>query len=172
MKKSMLVVINLALTLINLVLTVFLVFTLVGTNTKTNNLIEKIAKIVDLDVGGGLSDDGGSGDNISDITYVDVKSDGDSKIIVSFVDNGKSHQAVLSVSIGLNSKASDYNDVSSALDNGMKYVTNLVTNEAGKYQYSTINANKTAMEEAILAELKKSFKTECIKSVFISIVIQ
>ena len=48
MKKSMLNVITLALVLINLILTVLLTFSLVSTNNKTNNLITKVAQIIDL----------------------------------------------------------------------------------------------------------------------------
>ena len=51
MKKSMLNVITLALVLINLILTVLLTFSLVSTNNKTNNLITKVAQIIDLDIG-------------------------------------------------------------------------------------------------------------------------
>ena len=49
MKKSMLNVITLALVLINLILTVLLTFSLVSTNNKTNNLITKVAQIIDLE---------------------------------------------------------------------------------------------------------------------------
>lgn len=55
MKKSMLNVITLALVLINLVLTVILTFSIVSTTKKTDNLITKVAEIIDLDVGGGIS---------------------------------------------------------------------------------------------------------------------
>ena len=55
MKKSMLNVITLALVLVNLILTVLLTFSLVSTNKKTNSLITKVAEIIDLDAGGGLT---------------------------------------------------------------------------------------------------------------------
>lgn len=55
MKKSMLSVVNLAISIINLALTVVLTFSLVTTNNKTNNLISKVAEIIDLDVAGDTS---------------------------------------------------------------------------------------------------------------------
>ena len=72
MKKSMLNVITLALVLVNLILTVLLTFSLVSTNKKTNSLITKVAQIIDLDAGGGLTNNtSGSGSTgIEDIKYV------------------------------------------------------------------------------------------------------
>ena len=67
MKKSMLNVITLALVLINLVLTVVLTFSLVSTNNKTNNLISKVAKIIDLMLEGHLLGSGTGNVNIDDI---------------------------------------------------------------------------------------------------------
>ena len=109
MKKSMLNVITLALVLVNLILTVLLTFSLVSTNKKTNSLITKVAQIIDLDAGGGLTNNtSGSGSTgIENIKYVDVKNNDSTDIIVSFVDNGKTRYAVLTVSLGLNSKAKD-----------------------------------------------------------------
>ena len=108
MKKSMLNVIILALVLVNLVLTVILTFSLVSTNKKTNSLINKVAQIIDLDVAGGVSNNNSStGSGIENVSYIDIKNNDSTDIIVSYVDNGKTRYAVLSVSVGLNSKARD-----------------------------------------------------------------
>lgn len=173
MKKSMINVITLALVLINLVLTVLLTFSLVSTNKKTNSLITKVAEIIDLDVGGGTtgSSSKGSG-SIEDIKYVDVKNNDDTDIIISFVDGGKTRYAVLTISIGLDSKAKDYSTVSTSIDNGMKVIVNKITNEASKYTYSTISNNKATMEADLLKEFQELFKTETIESVLVNMVIQ
>ena len=147
MKKSMLNVIILALVLVNLVLTVILTFSLVSTNKKTNSLINKVAQIIDLDVAGvdNSSKSTSAGTSIEDVAYVDV---------------------------GLNSKAKDYSTVSTSVDNGMKVLVNKITNEANKYTYSTISANKSTMETDLLKEFQELFKTETIQSVLINIVVQ
>ena len=172
MKKSMLNVIILALVLVNLVLTVILTFSLVSTNKKTNSLINKVAQIIDLDVAGGVSNNNSStGSGIENVSYIDIKNNDSTDIIVSYVDNGKTRYAVLSVSVGLNSKAKDYSTVSTSVDNGMKVLVNKITNEANKYTYSTISANKSTMETDLLKEFQE-FKTETIQSVLINIVVQ
>ena len=170
MKKSMLNVIILALVLVNLVLTVILTFSLVSTNKKTNSLINKVAQIIDLDVAGGVSNNNSStGSGIENVSYIDIKNNDSTDIIV---DNGKTRYAVLSVSVGLNSKAKDYSTVSTSVDNGMKVLVNKITNEANKYTYSTISANKSTMETDLLKEFQELFKTETIQSVLINIVVQ
>lgn len=173
MKKSMLNVIILALVLVNLVLTVILTFSLVSTNKKTNSLINKVAQIIDLDVAGGVSNNNSStGSGIENVSYIDIKNNDSTDIIVSYVDNGKTRYAVLSVSVGLNSNAKDYSTVSTSVDNGMKVLVNKITNEANKYTYSTISANKSTMETDLLKEFQELFKTETIQSVLINIVVQ
>ena len=173
MKKSMLNVIILALVLVNLVLTVILTFSLVSTNKKTNSLINKVAQIIDLDVAGGVSNNNSStGSGIENVSYIDIKNNDSTDIIVSYVDNGKTRYAVLSVSVGLNSKAKDYSTVSTSVDNVMKVLVNKITNEANKYTYSTISANKSTMETDLLKEFQELFKTETIQSVLINIVVQ
>ena len=173
MKKSMLNVIILALVLVNLVLTVILTFSLVSTNKKTNSLINKVAQIIDLDVAGGVSNNNSStGSGIENVSYIDIKNNDSTDIIVSYVDNGKTRYAVLSVSVGINSKAKDYSTVSTSVDSGMKVLVNKITNEANKYTYSTISANKSTMETDLLKEFQELFKTETIQSVLINIVVQ
>ena len=58
MKKGMINFVILALVLVNLVLSVILVFTFVPAVSKTNNLVDKIAKIVDLNVSGNSTENG------------------------------------------------------------------------------------------------------------------
>ena len=154
MKKSMLNVITLALVLVNLILTVLLTFSLVSTNKKTNSLITKVAQIIDLDAGGGLTNNtSGSGSTgIENIKYVDVKNNDSTDIIVSFVDNnGKTRYAVLTVSLGLNSKA-------------IRIIVRI--------DFNRLSANKTAIETNLLKEMQELFKTETIQSVLVNMVIQ
>ena len=146
MKKSMLNVITLALVLINLILTVLLTFSLVSTNNKTNNLITKVAQIIDLDIGETTVKD--------DTTSAGANTDG-----------GKTHYAVLNVTVGFNTKAKDYEEKKSSLENSMKEVVSQVNTEALKYSYSELNANKATVESNLLSYLRDLFQTDSITSV-------
>lgn len=171
MKKSMLNVITLALVLINLVLTVILTFSLVSTNNKTNNLITKVAQIIDLDVGG-ISADGTSGNNvynIDDLSGVEVLSGDSNSITVTYTENGKTRYAVIKgVTIYLNKKAKDYTTKAESVNNGMNFIASCITNEALKYDSSTIVASKQTIEENLLKTLQSQFQTQTICKVTIS----
>ena len=171
MKKSTLNVITLALVLINLVLTVILTFSLVSTNNKTNKLISKVAEIIDLDVAGADTGDKGtsSSSGLDDITYVDVTNNDSKDIMISYTDGGKTHYAIMNVSLGLNTKAKDYTAKSTTI---MKVIVNAVQTEAMKYTYSTVASSKATIESALLEQLQDTFQTQCITSVIVSIVVQ
>ena len=172
MKKSMLNVITLALVLVNLVLTVILTFSLVSTNNKTNKLVTKVSEIIDLDVAGvdNSSKSTSAGTSIEDVAYVDVSNNGSNDIMISYTDGGKTHYAIVNVTLGLNTK--DYASKSTTINNGMKVIVNAVQTEAMKYTYSTIAASKTTVESNLLATLQDTFQTECITSVIVSVVVQ
>ena len=174
MKKSTLNVITLALVLINLALTVILTFSLVSTNNKTNKLIGKVAEIIDLDVAGIDSGDKSASTNagIEDISYVDVTNNGSNEIMISYTDGGKTHYAVINVSLGINTKAKDYTDKNTVINNGMKVIVNTVQTEAMKYTYSTVASSKATIEADLLSQLQDMFQTQCITSVIVSIVVQ
>ncbi len=175
MKKSMLNVITLALVLVNLVLTVILTFSLVSTNNKTNKLVTKVSEIIDLDVAGADNSSkstSSNGTSIEDVSYVDVSNNGSNDIMISYTDGGKTHYAIVNVTLGLNTKAKDYTAKSTTINNGMKVIVNAVQTEAMKYTYSTIAASKTTMESNLLATLQDTFQTECITSVIVSVVVQ
>ena len=172
MKKSTLNVITLALVLINLVLTVILTFSLVSTNNKTNKLISKVAEIIDV-AGADTGDKGtSSSSGLDDITYVDVTNNDSKDIMISYTDGGKTHYAIMNVSLGLNTKAKDYTAKSTTINNGMKVIVNAVQTEAMKYTYSTVASSKATIESALLEQLQDTFQTQCITSVIVSIVVQ
>jgi CCR4-NOT transcriptional regulation complex NOT5 subunit len=166
MKKSMLNVITLALVLINLILTVLLTFSLVSTNNKTNNLISKVSQIIDLDVEGVTpSTSTSTGTNITDTTYIDVSSNDSTDITVSYTDSGKTHYVVLNVSLGLNTKARDYETKRASIENNMRVIVSQINTEALKYSYNQVTTNKAAIEENLLTYLQDLFETDMITSV-------
>ena len=59
MKKNLMTVIILALVLVNLVLTAILAFTIIPQTRKSNQLIDKIASAIDLELEDGRSSSGG-----------------------------------------------------------------------------------------------------------------
>ena len=160
MKKSMLNVITLALVLINLILTVLLTFSLVSTNNKTNNLITKVAQIIDLDIGETTvkDDTTSAGANIADIAYVDVKNNDSTDITVSYTDGGKTHYAVLNVTVGFNTKAKDYEEKKSSLENSMKVVVSQVNTCVGVEDRCAGIAEEVARNDCVFGVAEHAFE--------------
>ncbi len=179
MKKSMLNVITLALVLINLVLSVILTFSLITTSSKTDNLITKIANIIDLDVAGtdiGSAQDSSSAGvvDIGNLEVIDVVNGDSSKITVTITDSsGKVHYAVVNVVLSLNKNSKDYSSLRTNVDNGMKLIVSEVTTIVSQYSYENVYTSKTTIEQQILARLQELFKSDIVYSVAIpQIVVQ
>lgn len=174
MKKSMLNIITLALVLINLVLTVILTFSIVSTTSKTNNLITKIAEIIDLDVGGGVTaPEEETTIGVEDLETVNVKnSDDTTKITLSLLDtSNKIHYAQVSVVLTINKKSKDYETKRSSIDNGMQLIVNDINSVVSSYTYDTALQNKSNMEAELLSRLQDLFQTDMITGVAINLVI-
>jgi flagellar FliL protein len=162
------------LCLINLVLTAFLTFTLVQTNTKTNSLITHIAEIIDLDVAGGTKDTSASSgtSDLTNIEYLSVTNGEETTITVTYVGQS-THYAVLSVTVGINKSHKDYNEKIETIKTSMALIVSDISNIATtKYTYQTIANNKADFEKDCLAQLQERFQTNCIYSVLTTVTVQ
>lgn len=175
MKKSMLNVIILALVLIDLVLSAFLTFTLVQTNTKTNSLITHIAEIIDLDVAGGTTDSSSSSTSstdLSNIEYISVTNGDDTTITVTYVGT-TTHYAVLTVTIGVNKSHKDYSEKIDLINNSMTLIVNTISTIATEdYTYQTIATDTKDFQNDCLEQLQDLFQTNCIYSVLVTALVQ
>ena len=71
MKKNMLTIIIMASTLVNLVLTIVLVFAIMPAMNKTSNLVDKVASVIDLEID--TADDGEEEYAISDLQIYKIE---------------------------------------------------------------------------------------------------
>ena len=161
MKKGMINAISLALTLINLVLTIVMVFVFVPAINKTSNLVDKICTIIDLNV---AEQDAGKVD-LTKLENVTVKFGEETENTVSLkVDkNGEMHYARISVVLSIDTTHVDYATKSSAINTSMGLIASKTIDVVSGYTYSA--ANKEAMEKEVLRELQELFDSECIYSV-------
>ena len=116
MKKGISNIIVLALVIVNLVLTVILVFTFLPSIKKTNNLVTKICDMVDLEVG---ADSNKQEVTVSDLTSVTVLFGEDTTNVVNLT-NGK--LAKFGATINLNTKAKDYESVKTQVESAMSMI--------------------------------------------------
>lgn len=166
MKKNILTIIIMALTVINVILTAVVVFSTVPAMNKTNNLISKITEVVDLE----LESDEKSDDNTVSIkdreNHQFTSSAGTLTINLKKGSDGKEHWAQLdSVYVTVNKSGEDYKDLVTNLDGMQSDVLTIVTDVIGGMDYDTVSSQRGEMKLEIVEKLQKHFESESIVDV-------
>lgn len=149
-----------AIVLINTVLTGVLIFTIVPTATKTNQLVTKVASIVNLELES--PDAAASQLSIEDITSYEFADD--LRIPLKSTD-GASHYAVFKVSLSMNNKHKDYTALSAKLEENKNAIAEIVQTEFSKYTKDEIEPNKKKIKDNVLAGVQDLFQSDFIISV-------
>ncbi len=168
MKKGVINLLILALVLINLVLTAVLIFTFVPSVNRTNNLVDKICKIIDLDVNG---EDGDNKDvPIEDLEYIPVVfSESKTEQVFNLKSTGdKASHIKLSVILAINTRHSDYAQKSNALNSAMTYISGSIGDIVMEYTSAQANTAKKEMERKVLKMLQEYFDSDFIYDVSFS----
>lgn len=163
MKKNLITVVILAISIINLVFNILLVFVFMPSATKTNKLITDISKILDIEIESQKSED--SAFDVSNLAPyqleqgnpINLKSDG----------SGSIHIVQYGLTINMDSTASDYSKVSGNVEGSTAIIYDLTRDIIGRYTYAEVidvEIQKQIKNE-LLASLRETFNTDCIYSV-------
>ena len=162
MKKNLITVITLALVVVNLVLTVILTITILPETQKANELITKVCSAIDLDLESGSATSNANIPidqievyNIDDEQTINLKQDGD----------GKDHFAMLTVSISMDTKNSDYKDLKPQVEEKVNLIKGDINNIVSQYTIDEIENNQSAVQDEILKDLQKMFGSDFIVAV-------
>lgn len=162
MKKNLITVITLALVVVNLVLTVILTITILPETQKANELITKVCSAIDLDLESGSATSNANIPidqievyNIDDEQTINLKQDGD----------GKDHFAMLTVSISMDTKNSDYKDLQPQVEEKVNLIKGDINNIVSQYTIDEIKNNQSAVQDEILKDLQKMFGSDFIVAV-------
>ena len=159
MKKSTLNLMTLALVLVNVVLSVLLTFSILSTSQKTDALITKISNLIDLDINGVSVDT----PDLTDLETLDVTANDNPKITVTLEGSDKKiHHVVVTASVILNKKSSDYETKKPTIEGNMKLITSIISEVLSDYKSESIVSNKSKASDQILARLQDVFKTEMV----------
>ena len=158
MKKNLMTVIILALVLVNLVLTAILAFTIIPQTRKSNQLIDKIASAIDLEL-----EDGSS----KDIEVYDIEAS--FTVNLSPSGDGKDHVAVFSIGLSLNTKSDGYKSIGTE---GLKAKETLIKNDINTivsgYTMEQFREDEQSVKDAILEDLQEMFGSDFIVGVSFS----
>lgn len=162
MKKNLITVITLALVVVNLVLTVILTITILPETQKANELITKVCSAIDLDLESGSATSNANIPidqievyNIDDEQTINIKQDGD----------GKDHFAMITVSISMDTKNSDYKDLKPQVEEKVNLIKGDINNIVSQYTIDEIKNNQSAVQDEILKDLQKMFGSDFIVAV-------
>lgn len=164
MKKNILTIVILALGILNMLLTAVIVFAVVPTTLRTNNLIAKVASSIDLELETPIEGEDNE-INIEDIEVYQVPED----LIINLKKEGNSanHYASVSVSFSINKKSEDYTKLQPTIETNVSTITEIINDEFAKYSMDTVYDNKEKIKAEILRRVQEYFKSDFIFSVTI-----
>jgi flagellar FliL protein len=160
MKKNILTVIILAMALINIVLSAVIIFVIVPTSNRTNNLVSKVAQIIDLE----LEDPDAKEDEIavSDIETYEVED----KLTIRLKKSDEAkHYAIVYVSLSINKKHEDYAELQPLIAQNDNEIKEIVTDAFSAYTIDEVDDNKNKIKEQVLSRIQELFKSDFIINV-------
>lgn len=163
MKKNLITVIILAISIINLVFNILLVFVFMPSASKTNKLITDIAAVLDLEIASQTA--GSEGFDVSNLAAFQLEQG--NPINLASDGSEDKHVVQYGLTINMDKTASDYNKVKTNLEASTSLIYDMTRDIVGKYTYEQVidvEVQKQIKEE-ILVSLKETFNTECIYSV-------
>lgn len=160
MKKHLLSIITTALVVVNLIMSIVIVFTVLPTTTKVNNLVTQICAALALD----LEPNGGEGslkiDELEEIALEDELT-----INLKEGSDGKDHYVMLKAAIIVNNTHDDYDKYVSSITEKSSLINDAINSEIGSFTIDEIKENPEAVQEAVLERLQKLFNSRFIVKV-------
>jgi flagellar FliL protein len=170
MKKNLISVIILALTVANLVLTALLVFTILPETKKANQLIDSVCQAIDLDLNSGAAGSSTSipidqietytvndGESMTINLRTDAKADGSA---------GTSYYAILVVSLSLNVESDNYEKYSpTVLAEKETIIQDDIRQIVSQYSKDELDADPQTVKDEILADMQSMFGADYVVGV-------
>ena len=164
MKKNILTIITMAAVLVNLILTVVLVFSIVPAMNKTSNLVNKVASVIDLEI-----EDPDAADqeySVDDLeTYTKTYEDQVNINLKREDGDNEPHYAQLKgFVISFNSKAEDYSSVSESIQDNDVYVDDIVKETISGYTATTAT-DQVKIKTEIVKKIQEKYNTKAVVEV-------
>ena len=154
MKKNLMSVIILALVLANLVLTALLVFTVLPETKKANEMIDAVCSAISLELNNGNA---GGVSNIDQIETYDING-GEPMSMNLKSEDGKSHYAVMEVSLSLNKESDSYDKYSpQVLKEKESIIKNNINMIIVQHTKEELISNPAVIQQEILEDMQSLF---------------
>ncbi len=175
MKKNLLSIIILALLVVNIGMTSFMLLSVMTTNSQTAKLISDIAAALELEANGGNSGGfTGSASGVVDVSNIATfgfTGDDQLTVVLKPGADGKSHYMLVEVVFSMNTTSADYETASTQIDGMKDLVKGKVTNVLSSYSLEELQADDTLAKEQILEGVQELFNSKFIYEVTFSSVL-
>ncbi len=163
MKKNLLTIIVMAATLVNLVLMVVMMFAVVPAMNKSNNLIDKIASVIDLEIDSENKEE--EAYTIEDMEPYTITLDNKQTVNLKQTEgDSKSYYAIFeSITISYNIKADDYEKIKESVEKSNVYIIDIIKSVITEYDVKTLN-EETIKNES-LKRIQEFYNSKAIVSI-------
>lgn len=169
MKKNLLTVLILALTMVNLVLTCVMMISVMATNKKTAKLVNNIATVLDFELTEpGKEGEGGENVEVS-LADTDVYNiSGSMTIPLKTDDSGKQEYIVFDISLSMNMKSPDYKTYKDTMADRESLIKDAITSVVTSHTKDECRGNFEGLKQEILQAIQKLFDSDFIFNIGIS----
>ena len=164
MKKNILTVVIMAATVINLVLTIVLVFSVMPAVNKTSNLIDKVASVIDLEIEDKSQDEEYT---MADLEPLSMAYEGKQTWNLAMAEGSdeKHYIQLEGITLSLNTKAEDFEDIKTQISTNDVYARDLVKKTITSYSIDNFDQAKACKECA--KKLQEMYDTKAIVEVIL-----
>lgn len=167
MKKNILTIVIMASTVVNLILTIVMIFSIVPAMNKTNKLVDKVAAAIDLE----LEDEEESNYSVEDLEAYEITFESKQTINLKQDEgdkgDGEAHFVVLDgITVSFNKEADDYSKISESVKSASVYICDAVKEAISEQTITTLDEN--AIKEAALAKIQEFYGSKCIVRISLS----
>ena len=160
MKKNILTIVIMAASLINLVLSAVLVFSVMPAMNKTSNLVDKVASIIDLEIEPQDSEEDQY--SITDLKVYEIVMENSLKINLQ-KDPGDTaaHYVVLDgITVSFNPDAEDYDEINTSVQEADIYIRDIVKDCISQYTATTIT--ESSVRQDAVKKIQERYNTKSI----------
>lgn len=154
MKKNMLAVLILILTIVNITLTAVMMFTMLPNAKQTDALITRILQIIDLELESPLPSNVNVTWKIEDVEKYELE---DMQTNLTKGEDGKVHYAQIRASLTINTADEDYKTLNSKVDTMKSDIRSYFISETSKYTFEELNL--TEKKEEVKAKILEDIQT-------------
>lgn len=157
MKKNILTIVIMASTVVNLILTIVMVFSIIPAMNKTNKLVDKVASVIDLEI----EKEEDAAYSVEDLEAYEIPFENKQTINLKKDTDNEDHFVVIEgIVVSFNKEADDYSKVSESVKAASVYVTDFVKETISEQTISTLNEN--TIKEQALAKIQEFYDSKCI----------